>query len=118
MQNEDRCIVHLDLDTFFVSVERLHDKRLIGKPVLIGGSSVRGVVASCSYEARKFGIHSAMPMKMARKLCKDAIIIGGKMKEYSKYSKMVTTIIDEEAPIYEKASAMRHENLEFIRRCL
>jgi len=108
MQNEDRCIVHLDLDTFFVSVERLHDKRLIGKPVLIGGSSDRGVVASCSYEARKFGIHSAMPMKMARKLCKDAIIIGGNMKEYSKYSKIVTTIIDEEAPIYEKASIDEH----------
>lgn len=108
MQNAERCIVHLDLDTFFVSVERLHDKSLIGKPVLIGGSSDRGVVASCSYEARNFGIHSAMPMKMARKLCKDAIIIGGSMNEYSKYSKMVTNIIDEEAPLYEKASIDEH----------
>jgi len=108
MQNNERCIVHLDLDTFFVSVERLHDQHLIGKPVLIGGSSDRGVVASCSYEARKFGVHSAMPMKMARKLCKDAIIIGGKMNEYSKYSKMVTNIIEDEAPLFEKASIDEH----------
>ncbi len=108
MQNSERCIVHLDLDTFFVSVERLHDKRLTGKPVLIGGSSDRGVVASCSYEARKFGVHSAMPMKMARKLCKDAIIIGGNMNQYSKYSKLVTNIIEDEAPLFEKASIDEH----------
>ncbi len=108
MQHSDRCIVHLDLDTFFVSVERLHDKNLLGKPVLIGGSSDRGVVASCSYEARKFGIHSAMPMKMARKLCKEAIIISGNMSHYSKYSNLVTNIIAQEAPIYEKASIDEH----------
>lgn len=108
MQNNERCIVHLDLDTFFVSVERLHDKQLIGKPILIGGSSDRGVVASCSYEARKFGVHSAMPMKMARKLCKDAIIIGGNMNQYSKYSKLVSKIIEDEAPLFEKASIDEH----------
>jgi DNA polymerase-4 len=72
-----RSIVHMDLDTFFVSCERLLDSRLVGKPILIGGTSDRGVVASCSYEARQFGIHSAMPMKMARERCPEAIVIKG-----------------------------------------
>ncbi len=72
-------IAHLDLDTFFVSVERLQNSSLTGKPVIIGGISDRGVVASCSYEARQYGVHSAMPMKMARVLCGDAIIIRGDM---------------------------------------
>ena len=73
----ERSVMHMDLDTFFVSVERLMDSRLNGKPVLIGGTSDRGVVASCSYEARAFGVHSAMPMKLARQLCPEAIIISG-----------------------------------------
>ena len=64
-----RSIVHMDLDTFFVSCERLSDSRLNGKPILIGGTSDRGVVASCSYEARRFGVHSAMPMRMAIERC-------------------------------------------------
>jgi DNA polymerase IV len=72
--SSQRHIAHFDLDTFFVSVECLKDDRLKGKPVIIGGSSERGVVASCSYEARKFGIHSAMPMKLTRRLCPQAII--------------------------------------------
>ncbi len=105
---DSRTIVHLDLDTFFVSVERLQNSKLIGKPILIGGTSDRGVVASCSYEARTFGIHSAMPMKMARMLCKDAIIIRGDMDQYSKYSRMVTNIVEEQAPIFEKASIDEH----------
>ncbi|MEW6470042.1 MAG: DNA polymerase IV [Bacteroidota bacterium] len=100
----DRSIVHMDLDTFFVSVERLLNPRLSGKPVLVGGSSDRGVVASCSYEAREFGIHSAMPMKLARQLCPDAIIVRGDTSEYSKYSNTVTEIIRESVPIYEKTS--------------
>ncbi len=103
-----RNIVHFDLDTFFVSVERLRDSRLMGKPVLIGGISDRSVVASCSYEARKYGIHSAMPMRMARRLCSDAIIIRGDMDMYSKYSRMVTNIIADSAPVYEKASIDEH----------
>ena len=73
----NRNIVHMDLDTFFVSCERLINSHLIGKPLLIGGTSDRGVVAACSYEARAFGIHSAMPMKMAKKLCPDAIVLHG-----------------------------------------
>ena len=108
MEQGNRCIVHLDLDTFFVSVERLQNSSLIGKPVIIGGTSDRGVVASCSYEARQFGVHSAMPMKFARTLCDHAIVIRGDMDRYSKYSKMVTEIIAERAPVYEKASIDEH----------
>ena len=100
----ERSIMHMDLDTFFVSVERLKNKALIGKPVLVGGSSDRGVVASCSYEARAFGVHSAMPMRMARKLCPHAMIVGGDFEDYSKYSADVTDIIQEKAPLYEKSS--------------
>jgi len=103
-----RNIVHFDLDTFFVSVERLVNPALVGKPVLIGGTSDRGVVASCSYEARKFGVHSAMPMKMARTLCRDAVVVRGDMELYSKYSHDVTDIIAEKAPMYEKASIDEH----------
>ncbi|MFY0627054.1 MAG: DNA polymerase IV [Reichenbachiella sp.] len=99
-----RSIVHMDLDTFFVSCERLIDSRLIGKPILIGGTSDRGVVASCSYEARAFGIHSAMPMKMARQLCPEAIIIKGNSMTYSKHSNDITNIIKESVPLFEKSS--------------
>jgi len=94
----------MDLDTFFVSVERLLDSRLEGKPILIGGTSDRGVVASCSYEARKFGIHSAMPMKMARQLCPEAVVIRGNSVTYSKYSHLVTEVIRESVPLFEKSS--------------
>jgi len=104
----DRTIIHLDLDTFFVSVERLINSSLVGKPVIIGGMSDRGVVSSCSYEARQFGVHSAMPMRMAKQMCNDAIFIRGDMEEYSKQSKLVTDIISESAPVYEKASIDEH----------
>jgi DNA polymerase IV len=94
----------MDLDTFFVSCERLINSKLIGKPVLIGGTSDRGVVASCSYEARKFGVHSAMPMRLAKRLCPEAVIIRGDSGIYSKYSHLVTDIVKEDSPIYEKSS--------------
>ena len=94
----------MDLDTFFVSCERLIDSRLIGKPVLIGGTSDRGVVAACSYEARVFGVHSAMPMKLARQLCPEAIVIRGNSGTYTKKSDEVTEIIRESVPLYEKTS--------------
>jgi DNA polymerase-4 len=94
----------MDLDTFFVSCERLIDSSLNNKPVLIGGTSDRGVVASCSYEARTFGIHSAMPMKMARQLCPEAIVLRGNSGIYSKHSQAVTEIIKESVPLYEKSS--------------
>lgn len=103
-----RTIVHCDLDSFFVSVERLLNSDLIGKPVLIGGSSDRGVVASCSYEARAFGVHSAMPMRLARQLCPEAVLVRGDHDLYSKYSNIVTEIIEEEIPIVEKASIDEH----------
>lgn len=99
-----RNIVHIDLDSFFVSVERLINPKLKGKPVLVGGTSDRGVVASCSYEARTFGIHSAMPMKQAKQLCPDAIVVRGDSGEYSKYSNIITDIIKETVPLYEKTS--------------
>lgn len=102
------AIVHFDLDTFFVSVERLVNSKLIGKPVIIGGFSDRSVVSSCSYEARTYGVHSAMPMKMARILCPDAIVVRGDMEQYSRYSDIVTSIIAESAPVYEKASIDEH----------
>jgi DNA polymerase-4 len=94
----------MDLDTFFVSCERLLDSRLNHKPILIGGTSDRGVVASCSYEARKFGIHSAMPMRMAKQRCPEAIVIKGNSSTYTKYSRLVTEIINEASPLYEKSS--------------
>jgi len=103
-----RTIVHMDLDTFFVAVERLMNSKLVGKPVIVGGFSDRSVVSSCSYEARKFGVHSAMPMKMARMLCPDAIVVRGDMEQYTKYSNMVTDVIAESAPVYEKASIDEH----------
>ncbi len=99
-----RSIVHMDLDSYFVSVERLFDSRLNGKPILIGGSGDRGVVASCSYEARKFGVHSAMPMRTARQLCPEALIIRGDFEKYSQKSHDVTEIIREEVPLFEKSS--------------
>ncbi len=106
--NKNRSIAHFDLDTFFVSVERLTNQKLIGLPVVIGGSSDRGVVSSCSYEARKFGIHSAMPMKLAKHLCKELVVVRGHMDQYSKYSRLVTDIIADSAPLYEKASIDEH----------
>ncbi len=101
---ENRSIMHMDLDTFFVSCERLLDSKLEGKPILIGGTTDRGVVASCSYEARTFGIHSAMPMRMAKMLCPEAIILRGNSGIYSKFSDQVTDVIKESVPVYEKTS--------------
>ncbi|HEU4551817.1 MAG TPA: DNA polymerase IV [Chitinophaga sp.] len=101
---QQRSIAHFDLDCFFVSVECLKDSSLKGKPLLVGGHSDRAVVAACSYEARQFGIHSAMPMKTALKLCPHAIVRSGDMERYSEMSRAVTDIIAESAPLYEKSS--------------
>jgi DNA polymerase-4 len=103
MNNPQRIIAHFDLDAFFVSVECLNNPSLKGKPLIVGGRE-RGVVAACSYEARKFGIHSAMPMKTAMRLCPHVTVVKGSRGEYSRYSRWVTEIIAAKAPLFEKAS--------------
>ena len=104
MAAQQRYIAHYDLDSFFVSVEVLNNPDLKGKPVIVGGSRERGVVSTCSYEARKFGVRSAMPMKQALQLCPQAIVARGTRGEYSRYSRWVTDIIAAKAPLFEKAS--------------
>jgi len=99
----ERAIAHMDLDTFFVSCERLKSSQLEKQPVIIGGGD-RGVVASCSYEAREFGVRSAMPIKMALRLCPEARVIKGDMEYYSNMSHLVTEVIQQKVPVLEKAS--------------
>ena len=103
MEDIKRTIAHFDLDSFFVSVELLNDPSLKGKPVVVGGRE-RGVVSACSYEARAFGIHSGMSSTKARQLCPDAVFLHGHRSEYSKFSRWVTQIIADQAPLFEKAS--------------
>ncbi len=100
----NRSILHLDLDSFFVSVERLINSELKKRPLLVGGISDRGVVAACSYETRAFGVHSGMPMKLARRLCPEAIVLKGNSGTYTRYSDLITEIIKSEVPAFEKAS--------------
>lgn len=104
MPSPSNIIAHFDLDSFFVSVEILKDPSLKGKPVIVGGHNERGIVTTCTYEARKFGVHSAMPMKTAMRLCPQAIVVSGTYSDYSRYSKWVTDIIASKAPLFEKAS--------------
>jgi DNA polymerase-4 len=101
-----RLILHLDLDAFFVSVERILDPKLKGKPVIVGGDPKygRGVVAACSYEARKYGLHSAMPIRTAYRLCPHGIYIHGSHGEYSRFSEAVENILLKYAPLVEPAS--------------
>lgn len=103
-EEKDRTIAHMDLDAFFVSVEVKKNTALSGKPLIIGGQSQRGVVASCSYEARRAGVHSAMPIRMAKRLCPNAVFIKGDMESYAKESALVTEVIADQAPLFEKAS--------------
>ncbi|HEY5463479.1 MAG TPA: DNA polymerase IV [Hanamia sp.] len=104
MSAPSNIIAHFDLDSFFVSVEILKNPSLKGKPVIVGGHNERGIVTTCTYEARKFGVHSAMPMKTAMRLCPQAIVVSGTYSEYSRYSHWVTQIIASKAPLFEKAS--------------
>ena len=104
----ERTVLHLDLDTFFVSVERLINPALERRPVIVGGMGDRGVVSTCSYEARRFGVHSAQPMRLAKQLCPQAVFIGGDMELYSRYSRLVTEIIADKAPVFEKTSIDEH----------
>jgi len=99
----NHAIAHMDLDAFFVSCARLQNSDLNGIPLIIGGGE-RGVVASCSYEARYFGVRSAMPIQMALKLCPDAKVVKGDYEMFSKLSHDVTEIIQQRVPVMEKAS--------------
>lgn len=100
----ERAILYFDIDTFFASVERLHNRQLIGKPLLVGGTSSRGAVLSCSYEARAFGVRPGMPMKQALFWCPGAVVIRGDLETYQRHSTLVREIIAEEAPMYEQAA--------------
>ncbi len=100
----NKTILHIDLDTFYVSVERLLNRELQNRPLLVGGTGDRGVVAACSYETRGFGVHSGMPMRMAKELCPEAVVIRGNAGTYSKHSDIVTEIIKEKVPLFEKSS--------------
>src|SRR5213595_2458418 len=102
MSITERNIIHLDLDAFYVAVACKKEPKLRGKPLIVGGQSRRGVVAACIYEARHFGVHSAMPMYLAMQLCPDATVISGDMEAYSIHSHLVTEIIAEQAPLFEK----------------
>lgn len=104
MKASHRNIAHFDLDSFFVSVEYLKNSKLKGKPIAVGGHSDRGVIACCSYEARKFGVKSAMPVRLAKRLCPELFIVRGDMDSYSKYSRLVTDIVADQVPLFEKSS--------------
>lgn len=103
-QIDKRFVAHLDLDTFFVSVERLKNTAFVGQPLIVGGLGDRSVVSACSYETRKFGVHSAMPMKLALRLCPQAIVVRGDYDSYSYYSRLVTDVVQDTVPVMEKAS--------------
>ncbi|NJC26488.1 DNA polymerase IV [Neolewinella antarctica] len=99
-----KAILHLDMDAFFASVEIKKNSKLIGRPLIVGGLGGRGVVTSCSYEARHFGIHSGMPMAIALRRCPSAKVVRGDYEDYEKHSAIITEIIAEEGPVFEKSS--------------
>jgi DNA polymerase-4 len=100
----DRTIIHIDMDAFFASVEIKDDPSLAGKPVIVGGTSDRGVVSAASYEARKFGVHSAMPAVQARKLCPHGVFLRGRMHRYKEESRKAMAVVREMSPLVEQTS--------------
>lgn len=99
-----KIILHVDMDAFFASVEQADNPYLKGKPVIIGGTSERGVVSTCSYEARKFGVHSAMPVFMAKSLCPSGIFLPVRMERYKEVSNKIFNIFKEVTPLIEPLS--------------
>ncbi|MBQ9634861.1 MAG: DNA polymerase IV [Acidaminococcaceae bacterium] len=99
-----RWIMHVDMDAFYASVEILDNPELKGKPVIVGGRSARGVVSTCSYEARKFGVHSAMPLFEARRLCPHAVYLPVRMHRYAEMSEKIMAIFRETSPLVEQLS--------------
>src|SRR5689334_5597623 len=99
-----RTIAHLDMDDFFVAVERLRNAKLVGKPLLIGGEGDRGIVAACSGEAARYGVHAGLPMRVALRLCKAGVVVRGDFEEYAKVSKLVTDVITDSVPLVEKSA--------------
>jgi DNA polymerase-4 len=99
-----RAIIHVDMDAFYASVEQLDQPALAGRPVLVGGLGGRGVVAAASYEARAFGVHSAMPMVRARQLCREAVCVAPRMTRYREVSSQVFTVFREFTPLVEGLS--------------
>ena len=97
----DPAILLVDMDSFFASVEVRDDPSLAGKPILVGGDGLRGVVASCTYEARRYGIHSAMPMVTAKRMCPQAIVLPGNMSKYLAVSRQIHEIFRDTTPIVE-----------------
>ena len=97
-------ILHVDMDAFFASVEQRDNPELRGKPVIVGGMSERGVVSTCSYEARKYGVHSAMPIFMAKEKCPNGIFVSGRYGRYTKVSQDVFRILNDITPIIEQVS--------------
>ncbi len=103
MEHFSPCILHLDMDAFFASVEQVDNPALAGLPVIVGGGD-RGVVSACSYEARRFGVRSAMPMVQARRLCPGAAVLAGRMERYVEVSETIMRILEQSAPLVEQAS--------------
>ena len=100
----ERAIIHVDMDAFFASVEQLDDPRLRGRPVMVGGTGPRGVVSAASYEARRYGVHSAMPATQARRLCPDGVFLGVRMARYQEISRQVFKIFGRYTPEVEGLS--------------
>src|SRR5688572_9413277 len=100
----ERIVLHVDMDAFYAAIEQRDDPRLRGKPVIVGGPSRRGVVSTASYEARPFGVHSAMPMSRALALCPNAIVVTPRMDRYLEVSEQVMATLDDFSPVVEPLS--------------
>lgn len=103
-QKQERWILHVDMDAFYASVEQQDHPEYQGLPVVVGGRSARGVVATCSYEARQYGIHSAMPLFTARRLCPQAVFLPVRMARYTEVSEQIMNIFRETSPLVEQLS--------------